>query len=1300
MRVPRQTAAALARLRAWDATCLPVDVTAVRAGDQVEIEVTAAGVPLTDVARWPRSRRIAIAVQLVAAATFLLERGWLPGRRLLRAARVEPGTAGARLRLGGLPTVRLDDPGLERRLRARPRLGAALLAEALRPLLGTLVPELLAACRESLDRRPAWEAGATLLAALLAAGKRQSSLQHPDGPGRALWARRFAVPANGAAVVGEAALAPGLALAARLRAVAEGRELDVTFGAFEEEEIARRAARCAAEGRDALLLTTLAVAGLPEVALASGEAAVWLLAPASNSTPRFAEAAAELGAARPAAVAELLGVGAAACFAGEPQPGPQEERTSLASPEARRALGWLGQLPVGLTGAEVADLAGVGADALVELERLGLAHRQRGRFLPVQADGRVDRDRIEAIGRRAGSGSLSATVARAVLGEQDEELAAWCDAALERGESADVRLVAHRLQSSDAIALCGTEAALLAGRLAEAERLLDGVPPEARGARWHALAAWWADQAGLPSRADEALGAAHPDSLPPRLAARTAMVRAEAARRQRDREGERRLLDEAVALSPHTAWEASLARAAADGGRALREWRRSLGSAWTGDVAASTLHLLGLLALERCAWAAAGTALRAALRTASGENPRLLGEIHADLGGLGVIVDRPGQAERNLLLAERLLERCGSRRAVTIVRANRGVIACDRLLWREARELVLASRGLRGGVDDATHWVEEAELVRTDLARGDVAASRAGVERLAAAAERFPGHAIIRQSLAAVRGHHALAVGDLAAASAAADGADEAERDLLLAVVRADSGAVPGGELPRRWGVALTATALASVRRGDEQAAVAAVERALAQEPASAAVALARLSAVVAARGGALGEGWGRVVERAEEALESAGLDGWADTLRASTGRAVARLLRAVDGAINGGALSEARLAALGRALGLEGIQVESRSVPLAGWGERGEPVVTVDGLAVRARGRIDDTALAALELLARSVATSVVPGVEATAGTESGLLGASAALGEVRALIVRWGPLPVTVLVQGEPGTGKELIARELHRASGRKGEFVPVNCAGMPAALLEAELFGVVRGAFTGADRDRMGLVETAEGGTLFLDEVGELPVELQGKLLRLLQEREVRRVGATRARTVDVRFIAATNRDLAAAAADGRFRQDLFYRLAVAVITAPPLRDRPDDIDAIATHLVARRGLEFGRQGLRLGAAGLALLRRGCWRGNVRELDSVIQRAVAAARPGETLGPERFPGIDSAVSTSAADTPPALVEPWSVALEAFRRSYFLRVLAACDGNRSAAARRAGLSRQALLYHLRGLGINPRKP
>jgi len=342
----------------------------------------------------------------------------------------------------------------------------------------------------------------------------------------------------------------------------------------------------------------------------------------------------------------------------------------------------------------------------------------------------------------------------------------------------------------------------------------------------------------------------------------------------------------------------------------------------------------------------------------------------------------------------------------------------------------------------------------------------------------------------------------------------------------------------------------------------------------------------------------------------------------------------------------------------------------------------------VRSERPLSPVAGAALAMVARSVG-SRSDGAAPERGGGGDLLGVSVALAAVREQVARWGPLPLTVLVVGEPGTGKELVARAIHGASGRRGAFIPLNCAGIPAPLLEAELFGVTKGAYTGADRDRQGLVEAAEGGTLFLDEVGELPLELQGKILRLLQEREVRRVGATRVRTVDARFVAATNRDLKAAAATGAFRWDLYYRLAVAIVEVPPLRARRADIEGLAKHFAARFAAMLNRPGVRLAPAAVDLLQGAPWPGNVRELESAVARAVASASPGEVIGPGRFP--DLAREAHGGSPLPR----WPDAQEAFRREYFAAVLREAGGNRSRAARRAGISRQTLLYHLKELGI-----
>ena len=238
-----------------------------------------------------------------------------------------------------------------------------------------------------------------------------------------------------------------------------------------------------------------------------------------------------------------------------------------------------------------------------------------------------------------------------------------------------------------------------------------------------------------------------------------------------------------------------------------------------------------------------------------------------------------------------------------------------------------------------------------------------------------------------------------------------------------------------------------------------------------------------------------------------------------------------------------------------------------------------------------------------------------------SGIVGESDALQVVLQQVELVADTDATVLITGESGTGKELVARAIHeRSHRRKGPLVRVNCAAIPESLFESELFGYVRGAFTGALNDRAGRFEAAQGGTLMLDEIGEVPLAMQPKLLRVLQEKEFERVGETRARKIDVRIVAATNRDLAAEVEAGRFRGDLFYRLNVFPIENPPLRDRREDIPLLAEHFIQTSARRLRRQAPRLSEAALRQLMTREWPGNIRELENVIERAIILARDGQ--------------------------------------------------------------------------------
>jgi len=290
----------------------------------------------------------------------------------------------------------------------------------------------------------------------------------------------------------------------------------------------------------------------------------------------------------------------------------------------------------------------------------------------------------------------------------------------------------------------------------------------------------------------------------------------------------------------------------------------------------------------------------------------------------------------------------------------------------------------------------------------------------------------------------------------------------------------------------------------------------------------------------------------------------------------------------------------------------------------------------------------------------------------DDGLIGDSPALGPIRETLRRLAVMPTTVLITGESGTGKEVAARALHNLSSRvDGPFVPVNCGAIAPEIIESELFGHLKGAFTGAASSREGLFFYAHGGTLFLDEVGELPLTMQAKLLRVLEDRKIRPVGAEREIPVDVRVVAATNRDLQAAVQAGTFRQDLYYRLNVVQVNMPPLRERADDIPALAMHFVRQLSVQLGVPMRTPGEEEIATLCQHPWPGNVRELRNVIERWLI-------LG--NFPFVYFATST-VTDSPPS-----ELTLETLEKQHILKVLASVDGNKSEAARRLGVSRKTL--------------
>jgi len=312
-------------------------------------------------------------------------------------------------------------------------------------------------------------------------------------------------------------------------------------------------------------------------------------------------------------------------------------------------------------------------------------------------------------------------------------------------------------------------------------------------------------------------------------------------------------------------------------------------------------------------------------------------------------------------------------------------------------------------------------------------------------------------------------------------------------------------------------------------------------------------------------------------------------------------------------------------------------------------------------------------------------------------LVGRNARMQEIYALITRIADNNATVLLNGESGTGKEVLARAIHQQSNRNHRpFVAVNCAAIPSELLESELFGHEKGAFTGAIATKVGKFELANGGTLFLDEVGSMRFDLQAKILRALQEREIERVGGTRIIKIDVRVLAATNRDLKKAVEEGTFREDLYYRLNVVPITLPPLRQRRDDVPLLVEHFIAKYNREFNRRVKGFSAGATAALYQYEWPGNVRELENVIERAVALAQ-SEIISLRELPLDIFILGRDIIEDIQKVGLGLREARNQFERHYILTILEKVYWNQTEAARILGLHRNTLLWKLQRLNIEP---
>ena len=316
-----------------------------------------------------------------------------------------------------------------------------------------------------------------------------------------------------------------------------------------------------------------------------------------------------------------------------------------------------------------------------------------------------------------------------------------------------------------------------------------------------------------------------------------------------------------------------------------------------------------------------------------------------------------------------------------------------------------------------------------------------------------------------------------------------------------------------------------------------------------------------------------------------------------------------------------------------------------------------------------------------------------------AGIISECSEMQKIFSIVEKVAATGTTVLVQGESGTGKELIARAIHRLSGRTGRLVPVNCAAIPEDLLESELFGHEKGSFTGATQARIGRFQIADGGTVFLDEVGEMSPKLQVKLLRVLQDHKVEPVGSSRSIEVDVRVIAATNKDLREEVKAGRFREDLFYRLQVLPINLPPLRTRANDVIVLARHFLEKSCEQLGKEAIRLSPETEAVFRNYAWSGNVRELENLMERLSILAE-GECLKLSDLPdymrgnGAETRIFDSACQIPDEGLD-FNLLVEQFENKLISMALNRTSGNKKAAARLLGLNRTTLVEKIKKKGL-----
>jgi transcriptional regulator with AAA-type ATPase domain len=656
--------------------------------------------------------------------------------------------------------------------------------------------------------------------------------------------------------------------------------------------------------------------------------------------------------------------------------------------------------------------------------------------------------------------------------------------------------------------------------------------------------------------------------------------------------------------------------------------------------------------------------------------PGFLGLIEHDLGATALDEGRSFDADRHQLRAYRLLQAAGYQNVTRRVLFNLAVSDLDQL------EIVSAQRRFREiEREEPGGPYMVGELARLALARGQLVEFRGHLAALESMVDE--NNPRFSEGLYFLRGVARLFDGELGHARRCLQRAGQ-EGESWTGLIDTIAGRDAGSWRPDGWGVGLAAEILHDTRvEGGRIPAIVTTGKMTRSQ----ALALALAEHLSRARL-SIGED---VRVRSVGVLRHAQMDGWANVLVGGSDR-IGGIVEALAEVVERSGpedLTPDLVTRMLAALGVSGLELRSASDARLLWrigsgapgsGIRQGRIVVVPLGGEAHEGPTWRLLTGILELFAPVVSTSTDPQVE-----ETGFYGVSAAARTVRRELCELGPTHLPILLEGETGVGKEVAARALHRLSKRRGAFVPVNIAAIPANLLEAELFGSVKGAFTGADRSRQGLAVTADGGTLFLDEVGDLDPPLQVKLLRFLESQEVRAVGAAHSRQVDVRILSATHRNLDRRVKEGGFRQDLYFRIAAPALTIPPLRERREDIGLLRELFEREAENRYSLKPGTWSGEAESLIRRYRWPGNVRELRQAIEVALVRARGGVVL-PKHLPIATDEIGPSGT---------WEEAQREFRRKFLKAALERNGGNRSATARELGISRQALLYHIKNLGL-----